>query len=736
MIRSMNDAKQIGITAGSAAPADNLKWVLPLIIAVLTVIAFYPALDNVFVWDDEAGIQKNDHIRAIDASTLKWMFTTRYTGPYQPLSWLSLAVDYQIWASRLSWGIHLTTLALHVATALLFYLAARRLLAAAMPYGASPQRSLRDRGQYEVALSWGAATAMALFALHPLRVESVAWATERRDVLSGFFFVLTILGYLRFAAAPERSTDRRLLYVLTLLSLACALLSKATTVTLPLVLLVLDIYPLRRLQRKEGVRWHAGTERILAEKLPHLALSFIIGIVALTGQAEAGAMMDLASHGVLARLLVAVSGIGFYLIKTVLPIGLSPMYELQPGFIALLLQTAPGALVAIAVIVTMLMLRRRFPGLATAWWCYVILLLPTLGLVQVGVQMAADRYSYLPGMSLALAAGGSVLALLRRSSSRDSAWLVRAPIAVPVLIAVVLTPLTWRQCERWQSDIILWWHAVMTTPKSAVASYNLGVSWDRRIAPDARTKAIAAYKVAVNIRPDYYVAWQNLGNALVKEGRNKEATKAYRAALGLRPHDAETLANLGVALMGLKEADEAIKVLRQAIAEDPKYAAAYNTLALVLVQKGKLDDALEAYQKAIDANPQYVQAYDNMFSLLMNRHMYGEAIRVLRSGTRSMPDNAEIANNLAWLLATCRDGELRNGSEAVQLALRACQKTDFKKFGYLDTLAAAYAETKDFEKAVQAIDRAIVLAETTNPTVASVLKNRRQEYVSGLPLRR
>jgi protein O-mannosyl-transferase len=235
------------------------------------------------------------------------MFTTTFTGPYQPLSWLSLAIDYHFWGTKTAWGFHLTNLLLHVASAVVFYFVARRILAIVrhiqQPLQKQEASDITAADLTGPAVCWAAAAAMVLFALHPLRVESVAWATERRDVLSGLFFLLTVWAYLRYVALRPGHEGRTIWYASALVLYTAGLLSKATGVTLPIVLAIMDVYPLKRLHIRRGQNSRRGVEPILIEKVPFLVLALVAGLIALSGQARAGAMMELYDHGLIDRLV-------------------------------------------------------------------------------------------------------------------------------------------------------------------------------------------------------------------------------------------------------------------------------------------------------------------------------------------------------------------------------------------------------------------------------------------------
>src|SRR2546426_3935266 len=361
-----------------------VSWLVPLLIAVVTFAAFLPALHNQFVnWDDDKNFLENPHYRGLGWTHLRWMWRTTQLGHYIPLTWMTFGLDYLLWGMN-PLGYHLTNLLLHAANAVVFFFVARRILTLALP-GPS------ERGH---ALAVSAGVAALVFAIHPLRVESVAWVTERRDVLSGLFYLSTILMYLRACEGGER---RRGWYWLSVAVFICALLSKSMVVNLPVVLLILDVYPLRRLGATIGW-WSKPARPVYVEKIPFVLLAAAACAVAVMAQSSVHAAVPLAKLSVPGRLAVSAYGLSFYLWKMVVPVNLSPLYELPR---ALSLVATPfllsyGLVVAITAIV--LALRRRVPGLPAAWLAYVVVLLPVLGLFQSGPQIAADRYTYLAGL--------------------------------------------------------------------------------------------------------------------------------------------------------------------------------------------------------------------------------------------------------------------------------------------------------------------------------------------------
>src|SRR3989454_1065969 len=376
-----------------------VRWLAPLLVALLTLTAFLPTLQNQFVsWDDDKNFLENPHYRGLGWTHLRWMWTT-HLGHYIPLTWMTLGLDYLLWGMN-PLGYHLTNLLLHAANAVVFFFVVRRLLTRALP-GPS------ERGH---ALAVAAGVAALVFAIHPLRVESVAWATERRDVLSGLFYLLTILMYLR---AYESGARGRGWYWLAVAVFVCALLSKSMVVNLPVVLLILDVYPLRRLGGAIGW-WSEPARRVHLEKIPFVLLAAAASAIAVMAQSSVHAALSLAQLSMPRRLAISAYGLSFYVWKMVVPVNLSPFYErglIDPWATPFLLSY--GLVLAITAIV--LALRRRVPGLPAAWVAYIVVLLPVLGIFQSGPQIAADRYTYLAGLGWAILAGAGLLSCWRSS---------------------------------------------------------------------------------------------------------------------------------------------------------------------------------------------------------------------------------------------------------------------------------------------------------------------------------
>jgi len=519
------------------------------LVAVLTLAVFSPALGNDWVeWDDLFNFGDNPYYRGLGWPQIAWMFTVAWGGHWTPIAWLTLGLDYVVWGMN-PLGYHLQSLLWHAANAALVLVVAARLLRQAWP--AAGDGTLR----------LGAGTAALFFALHPLRVESVAWITERRDLVSGFFYLLTVLCWL---VMLERAGEaRRRWYWATLGAYALALLSKSIVISLPLVLLVLDVYPLRRLT---AANWRAPEgRRVLLEKAPFLALA--LALTVLTAVSFRSRLSPLDHYGPLARIGMAAYSLVFYVWKTVVPADLSPVYELpwrvsilDPAFLT-------STLLALAALAALIAARRWWPaGLAVAA-VYSLALAPVSGLAHAGPQLVADRYSYLATLGLALLIGGSLMAVM----ARDAAGELRPALARLVVGAVgawivILGALTVSQVLVWHDDRSLWEHALAIDPdcghcNKAFARYH-ATSGD----------AEARFRRLLADNPRDTDVRTRLGALLVQQRRFAEAETELRAVLRESPDAADTLTFLGLALFESGRPAEAVPVFEHAIAKAPDAA--------------------------------------------------------------------------------------------------------------------------------------------------------------------
>src|SRR2546422_787483 len=591
---------------GAASPRSNasvalasaqewVRWLVPLLVVLCTLAAFLPTLQNHFVkWDDDKNFLDNHHYRGLTWQQLSWMWTT-HLGHYIPLTWMTLGMDYLLWGMN-PVGYHLTSLLLHAASAVVFYFVVVRILTLALP-------RLADRGHALVA---SAGFAALVFAIHPLRVESVAWVTERRDVLSGLFYLLTLLTYLRSCERPELG---RWWYGLSVALFGCALLSKSMAVSLPVVLLILEVYPLRRLGGSLG--WaSASARRVYLEKIPFVLLAAAASARALLGQLWSSARVSVAPLSALDRLAVSAYGLSFYLWKTVVPLNLSPLSMLprtvNPAATPFIVSY--GGVLAVTAIA--LALRRRWPGLPAAWLAYVVVLLPVLGIAQSGPQIAADRYTYLAALGWAILAGAGLLSCWRLSTSSTigapTTWGL-AGIATGIVIA--LGVLTWNQVRVWHDSERLWTHARAVDPNSFMAHNNLGYALDRQ---GRLAEAIGHYRQALRIKPDYAEAHNNVGQALDRQGKPAEAIDHYQTALRIKPNYADPHTNWGAALAQQGSLAEAIDHYQTALRVKPDDADAHTNWGAALAQQGKFAEAIDHYQTALRIKPDDADAHTNL----------------------------------------------------------------------------------------------------------------------------
>jgi protein O-mannosyl-transferase len=577
-----------------------IAWLVPLGVVLATWTAFLPTLSNGFVeWDDYENFVANQNFRGLGCHQLVWMFTTFHMGPYQPLSWLTLGLDYSVWGMN-PVGYHLTNVLFHAANAVSLYILSRRLLTLALA---------ESDGEESWQLILSAAFASLCFALHPLRVESVAWATERRDVLSGLFYIWTIYCYLRARSKfDDNILSRRwmsaafVLYLLTLLS-------KATAITLPVVMVLLDIYPLRRLTWNLATWFVPEVRKVWREKIPFIAVAIAFASIAGLGQQQASAVKSLGSYGITQRLAQVFFGSSFYLWKTLLPSGLSPLYEIPPNFSLWNFAVVIAGFVTLSVSVSLFLIKDRWPAGLVCWSYYLAVLAPVLGVVSTGPQLAADRYSYLSCMSLAVLAGGALLFFLRGSQQRPRGLTTATAIgSIAVAIIIGLACLTWRQTAFWRDTETLWTRVLEINPNSSFAHYNL-----------------ARY--------------------LARTARRDEAIRHYREALAIRPGDADSHNNLGLLLAANGELEKAVEHFNAAVRFDPGYAKAYFNLGRVFARQGRLDQSIESFQRALALQPRVAEIHQNLGRALAMQGRRAEAaehfeaaLQILRS---SQPSSSE-----------------------------------------------------------------------------------------------
>jgi tetratricopeptide (TPR) repeat protein len=542
----------------------------------------------------------------------------------------------------------------------------------------------------------------ALFALHPLRVESVAWVSERKDVLSGLLFLLTLEAYRRWAARPGRRRHAALIAVFAL-----GLMAKPMLVTVPFVLVLLDVWPLGRWralgQRARGGERRAGAPArplagLIAEKWPLLALAVTSAVVTFFVQRQGGAVMSVENLRPAHRLVNALLSYWRYVGKTFWPVDLAVLYPFARTMTWITAAKAAAGLAAVTAVV--LLRERRQPYLAVGWLWYLGMLVPVIGLVQVGIQSYADRYTYLPVIGL-------LVALVWFAGDLVSGPRTRAATAVAVLLVLAaLSTATARQVAVWKDTRTLFAHAVAVTRDNPAALERLG---ETLLAEGQIGPAIERFQQSLQLSPRFPDAHNNLGSALGMTGRNEEAVVHFRAAL-LGRKTADIHHNLAFTLAKLGRTEEAIGEYQAALQLEPGRRLTLILLAQALASRGRLSEAGATLRQAVALDPADLESRRLLAATLVQQGRVEDAMSAYGEILRRSPDDLDALNNAAWIRATHAEAAHRNGDEAVLLAERARDRSPAPEAVLYSTLAAAYAEAGRFPDAIRACERAIELA--------------------------
>ncbi len=583
------------------------------------------------------------------------MFTAFHMGHYIPLTWVTLGADYLLWGLD-PLGYHMTNLLLHAANAIVVYLLGLRLLGATSPGAADRPLPLRA----------AAALAALAFSLHPLRVESVAWATERRDVLSGLFYLLAVLVYLR--RGQDTSAEpavRRRRYWACLLLFVLALLSKSMAVTLPAVLFLLDVYPLRRFPlTMTGLR-SSEARAALLEKLPFLALSVAASVGAFKATIADEALTAQTTLHWMDRAAVTAYGLGFYLWKSICPLGLATLYAYRIPFDPFTVPILLSAVNVAALVLVSALWWRHTPAFLIAFAVYAVILLPVVGIFHAGSQLAADRYSYLATLPWAVLLGAAYQGGWGAPSLAARPRLRIALLGVaPCLLLVVLGSLTWRQVQVWHDTESLWTHAVRYAPSEPAHRF-LGRELARL---EKFAEAVPHLRASVDLRPDDAWGHYHLAAALERLGQLPEATEQYARAVHESPANPHFRNYLGVALMKQGKYDEAVAELRRAVALRTDSHEAHKNLGAALARQGRDAEAVEQFEEALRLSPDFAEAHEGLGLAFMRRGDLPRAIREFQVALKQSRDPAEVRNNLGVALA--RQGNPEGAAREFRLAVK------------------------------------------------------------------
>jgi len=591
----------------------------PLFVAALAILAFLPALRAGFVtWDDNRNFLDNPAYRGLGWTQLRWMWTTTHMGHYVPLTWMTLGLDYVLWGMN-PFGYHLQNVVLHAANAILVYYVAARILTLA---------GVVSRPDAHDAVGPSALAAL-VFAIHPLRVESVAWITERRDMLSLMWYLASVVCYLCFASDTQAAWRW---YIAAVVCFVTGLLSKATAVTLPAALFVVNIYPLRRLGGTAGY-WSPASRRVWFELAPFVVLALVAAGVSIV------ALHPPAQLGVAAKIAVSAYSLAFYVEKTILPTGLAPLYEMPQRVSPWEARYAVSCVIIAAMSVAAWVARRRWPGVTAAWFAFLLLMLPMLGVVQNGPQIVADRYTYHTAPIVGLLVGA---AWARWPAASN--W-VR--VAVPACAIAVLGAATWHQTGYWRDSERLWARVLSVDSTSSIAQIAMG---DLLIAQGRAAEAAEHYGRGVELDPTYAEGHNNLGVALAREGRLGEAISHYQAAVELDSSYADAYNNWGIALSRQGDQNAAIERYARAIQLDPRNADAQVNYGNALLRAGRAADAIERYEVADRVRPRHADTHLNWGVALAQLGRMAEAAQQFRRALELDPENVDARTYLARAL--------------------------------------------------------------------------------------
>jgi protein O-mannosyl-transferase len=711
------------------------------LLAAITWVVFAKTRGYPFVtYDDPQYVYENAKVAAgLSPEGIFWGLTHTVGGNWHPLTVISHMLDCQLFGLKPA-GHHFTNVFLHTTAVILLFVVLRAM----------------------TRTFWQSVFVAALFAIHPLHVESVAWISERKDVLSAVFFMLTLGAYVRYVRKRSLSW-----YLLALLVFALGLMSKPMLVTVPFLLLLLDYWPLKRFalerpaepRQKRRVEDSGNTRRIILEKLPFLLLS--CGSCAATLVAQRGFIDPMGHLSLIERLGNAALATVVYLRQFVWPSGLCVFYP-HPRHSLPLLQVLIAALFTVSVSAAAFIWRRRYPYIFTGWFWFLGMLVPVSGMIQVGEQAHADRYTYLPQIGLYILATWFV-------ADTVSKWRHRRVVLGTAIVCSIVTLmwLAWIQTGYWRDSRALWGRALAVNPQNDTAHVSL---CDLDLREHHLEDAIFHARKAVEIRPDSTDAHSRLAVALSELGQNEEARVHFQKILETHQIRPRVHYNVGTLLLNSGHLDEAILEFQKELQIQPEFVEAHNNLGIAFSSKGEFDNALAHFEKAVELDPHLPKVHQNIATVLLRQGHPDQAIAHLQMELQVNPHSAEAHNdlgiawsqqgrideainewqkalqlrpdhlnaycNLVWVFATFPDNAIRNGTKAVALGQRALEISGEKDPRIFRLLAAAYAENGQFDKATDTAQRGALLATTQgNYALANVIQSNMDLYRRSLPLR-
>jgi Flp pilus assembly protein TadD len=691
-------------------------WAIYLVLLLITSAVFWPVSRNPFVdLDDKDYVVENPHVQqGLTSSSAAWAFQATVCANWHPLTWLSHMLDCQLFGLNAG-AHHLVNLLFHVANTLLLFHVLR-----------SMTRKL-----------WPSAMVAAMFALHPLHVESVAWIAERKDVLCGFFFLLTLWAYAQYVSCAadrvsEREADGNIqhpmqgignhasrCYLLCLFSFALGLMSKPMLVSLPLILLLLDFWPLGRWRpmasngKNRQLMLPPATgnlEHLIIEKLPFIGLSLASCIVTIWAQGQAGAIIPFDHLPWEQRIENSLVSYTAYLGKMFWPANLSLFYpytQIHPW------EAVLSGLLLVFLSVCFIRRVRIQPYLLMGWLWFLVMLVPVIGLVQVGGQSMADRYTYLPSIGLFMMVAWGMADLAAISRFWRTVTLLGAAM-LPLACLLVAR----HQLSYWRNNVTLFRHVVEVTGESASGNFYLGDAlWK---AGDA-DGAIKNFQISIQMSPDFRSAHHDLGFIFFHQKKFEAAETQFREVLRIYPDDVNAHMALGYSLANQGKFADADAEFSAALQLNPDNMTIREALTLV-AKKAEAYKVLTPLYEALKIQPTpEIHAQIAVIQTMLGE--FQEAVGHYTEALRLRPDAPDMLNNLAWLLASCPEARFRDGAQAVKFGERACGLTHYQKNIYVGTLAAAYAEAGRFDDAIATAQKACALAsESGDPDLLK--KNR------------
>ncbi len=681
-------------------------------LALATIIAYEPMRHNGFIgYDDPKYITENPNVnRGITLQSVSWAFTKLYSANWHPLTWVSHMLDCQLFGLNPFWH-HFVSLLFHIASALLLFWILTNITGAI----------------------WPSAFAAAVFALHPVQVDAIAWAAERKTVLSGFFWLLTMLAYIRYAQRPNL---RR--YSLVLLAFVMGLMAKPMLVTLPFVLLLLDWWPLDRFaqsrkestaatqkQQKTSIGYSKATFlHLAAEKVPLLVLSALSSVITLTAQHSGGAISSLERVSLDYRIANMFVSYIKYIGKTIWPSRLAVFYP-RPHLG--LSETTTVICVLLFILISFgVYVGRHKKYITMGWLWYVGTLVPVIGLVQVGAQAMANRYMYISMLGLLVIIAWAVKDLI----ANRLRWKIVAAVSTTVVLssAVILTRM---QVKHWQDTLTLFEYTVNVTEDNAPAENNYGCALFEAGRLD---EAASHLSNAVRLLPAFAEARDNLCKVLLRQGKFDEAIVCLNELIRRKQASAETYYNLAVVLSMQKKYDEAMKLFGEALKLDPNCPDAHRKMGATLLATGRTNEAIAYLNEALRRNPDQPEVCANLGIAYAQVKKYEPAIQNLTKAVKLKYNRPDVLNTLAWLLATAGDVSAQDANRAVEYAQNACELTGYKEPLFLDTLAAAYAAAGRFDDAIATAEQAVNAAKTSGQEeLAGKIQKRMEQYKVGQP---